>query len=284
MSAPETPHLLNAFSVDVEDYFQVEAFAGAVSRSDWEGFEPRVESNTRRVLELLDRNQVKATFFVLGWVAERFPGLVREIVSQKHELGAHGYDHRPVTELTREEFRRDIAKSKRILEDLVGTEVVGYRAPTYSIVRKTLWALDILLEEGYRYDSSIFPIVHDRYGIPSATRFPGVVRQNGSSSLFEFPISTVRILGGNLPFVGGGYLRQYPMRFILWGMRRVNTVERQPVIVYVHPWEMDPDQPDLSVGAISRLRHYRNLDQTEQRLDLLMDRFRFTTVREVLGL
>ncbi|MGB6361209.1 MAG: XrtA system polysaccharide deacetylase [Thermoanaerobaculia bacterium] len=284
MPAPETPHLLNAFSVDVEDYFQVEAFAGAVSRSDWESFEPRVESNTRRVLELLDRKQVKATFFVLGWVAERFPGLVREIASQGHELGAHGYDHRPVTDLTREEFRQDTGRSKRILEDLIGSEVIGYRAPTYSIVRKTLWALDILLEEGYRYDSSIFPILHDRYGIPSAARFPGVVSQNGSSSLFEFPISTVHILGGNLPFVGGGYLRQYQMRFILWGMRRVNTVERQPVIVYVHPWEMDPDQPDLAVGAMSRLRHYRNLDQTEQRLDLLMDRFRFTTVREVLGL
>lgn len=284
MPAPETAHQLNAFSIDVEDYFQVEAFAGAVARSDWEDFEPRVESNTRRLLELLDRKQVKATFFMLGWVAERFPGLVRELVSQGHEHGAHSYDHRPVTELTREEFRRDVAKSKGILEDLVGTEVVGYRAPTYSIVKKTLWALDILLEEGFRYDSSIFPIVHDRYGIPSATRFPGVVKENGSVSLLEFPISTVRILGGNLPFVGGGYLRQYPMRFVLWGMRRVNLVERQPVILYVHPWEMDPDQPDLSVGPISRLRHYRNLDQTEQRLEVLLDRFRFTTVKEVLGL
>jgi polysaccharide deacetylase family protein (PEP-CTERM system associated) len=284
MPAPETPPLLNAFSVDVEEYFQVEAFAGAVSRADWESFEPRVEGNTRRLLELLSRKEVKATFFVLGWVAERFPGLVREIVSQGHELGAHGYDHRPVTALTRDEFRQDIGKSKRILEDLAGTEVIGYRAPTYSVVKKTLWALDILLEEGFHYDSSIFPIVHDRYGIPSATRFPGVVSQNGSGSLLEFPISTVRILGGNLPFVGGGYLRQYPMRFILWGMRRVNTIERQPVILYVHPWELDPDQPHLSVGALSRLRHYRNLEQTEQRLELLMGRFRFTTVREVLGL
>lgn len=283
MPDPETPPLLNAFSVDVEDYFQVEAFAGAVSRAEWERFEPRVESNTKRVLELLDRHQVKATFFVLGWVAERFPRLVREICAQGHELGAHGYDHRPVTELTREEFREDVQGSKRLLEDLVGTSVLGYRAPTYSIVKRTLWAFEILLEEGYRYDSSIFPIVHDRYGIPKAARFPGVVYRRDSSSLLEFPISTVRVLGGNLPFIGGGYLRHCPMRFILWGMRRVNAVERQPAILYVHPWELDPEQPDLSRGALDRLRHYRNLDQTEQRLDILLDCFRFTTVREVLG-
>ena len=284
MVKAETDQPLNAFSVDVEDYFQVAAFAGVVARSEWEEFEPRVERNTRRLLELLGRHDVKGTFFVLGWVAERFPRLVQEIVEQGHELGAHGYDHRLVTEQRREEFRADVRRSKQILEDIVGTEVLGYRAPTYSIMRHTLWALDILLEEGYRYDSSIFPIRHDRYGIPNAGRFPGIVNTSGGSSLIEFPISTVRVLGANLPFVGGGYLRHYPMRFVLWGMRRVNAVEGQPVILYVHPWEIDPDQPSLSVGALSRFRHYRNLDQTEHRLGLLLDRFNFTSVREVLGL
>lgn len=284
MVKAETDQPLNAFSVDVEDYFQVAAFAGVVSRSEWEEFEPRVERNTRRLLDLLGRHGVKGTFFVLGWVAERFPRLVQEIVEQGHELGAHGYDHRLVTEQRREEFRADVRRSKKILEDIVGTEVLGYRAPTYSIMRHTLWALDILLEEGYRYDSSIFPIRHDRYGIPNAGRFPGIVSTSGGSSLIEFPISTVRVLGANLPFVGGGYLRHCPMRFVLWGMRRVNAVEGQPVILYVHPWEIDPDQPSLSVGALNRFRHYRNLDQTEHRLGLLLDRFHFTSVREVLGL
>lgn len=276
--------LENAFSVDVEDYFQVAALADAVSRSDWAELESRVERNTQDLLELLRRYQVKATFFVLGWVAERYPGLVREIEALGHELGAHGYDHRPVNEQARDEFRADVRRSKRILEDIAGAEVIGYRAPTYSIVGDTLWALDILLEEGYRYDSSIFPILHDRYGIPNATRFPGVVNTVSGSSLLEFPISTVRILGTNLPFVGGGYLRHFPMRYILWGIRRVNVVERQPVILYVHPWEIDPDQPSMPVGPLNRFRHYRNLDQTQQRLELLLDRFQFTPVRKVLGL
>jgi polysaccharide deacetylase family protein (PEP-CTERM system associated) len=275
---------LSAFSVDVEDYFHVEAFAGIVSRSDWEQFEPRVERNTQRLLELLDRHEVKATFFVLGWVAERFPQLVREMAAQGHEVSAHGYDHRPITDQTRGEFRADVRRSKQILEDIVGVEVPGYRAPTYSIVRDTLWALDVLKQEGYRYDSSIFPILHDRYGIPTAGRFPGKVPTEEGASLLEFPISTVRVLGTNLPFIGGGYLRHCPLRFILWGMRRVNMVERQPVMLYVHPWEIDPDQPSLSAGPLTRFRHYRNLDKTERRLDLLLDRFHFTTVRKVLGL
>lgn len=275
---------LNAFSVDVEDYFQVEAFAGIVHRSEWEQFEPRVELNTQRLLELLDRYDVKATFFVLGWVAERYPQLVRDVAAQGHEVSAHGYDHRPITEQTRDEFRDDVRRSKRVLEDIVGVEVPGYRAPTYSIVRDTLWALDVLQEEGYRYDSSIFPILHDRYGIPTANRFPAKVQTVEGATLLEFPISTVRVLGANLPFVGGGYLRHYPLRFILWGMRRVNIIERQPVMLYVHPWEIDPGQPSFSASPLTRFRHYRNLDKTEGRLDVLLDRFHFTTVRKVLGL
>lgn len=274
----------NAFSVDVEDYFQVAAFEGLVPRSEWDGLESRVESNTRRLLDLLDGHRVRATFFVLGWVAERHPRLVREIERRGHEVAAHGYDHRPVTSQSRDEFRADVRKTKRILEDLSGVEVLGYRAPTYSIVRGTLWALDVLAEEGYRYDSSIFPIVHDRYGIPTAERFPGPLETRSGRRLLEFPISTVRLGGINFPFVGGGYLRQYPLWVILRGMRRVNLVDRQPALVYVHPWELDPEQPRLPAGALTRLRHYRNLHRTEDRLRALLSRFRFTTLRSVLGL
>jgi polysaccharide deacetylase family protein (PEP-CTERM system associated) len=275
----------NAFSVDVEEHYQVEAFRGIIARNQWARFESRVELNTRRLLGLLQRRSVTATFFILGCVAERCPRLVRECVEAGHEIASHGWDHRPVTELTPEEFRSDVRRTKDLLEQLGGVEVLGYRAPTYSIVKSTMWALDVLLEEGYRYDSSIFPIVHDRYGIPEAARFPGAVAAQNSSSLLEFPISTVRVGGVNLPFIGGGYLRHLPERFVLWGMRRVIEQEQQPVIVYVHPWEVDPEQPRLGeVPAITRWRHYRNLERTEDRLENLLKEFSFGTVREVLDL
>lgn len=273
--------LLNAFSVDVEDYYQVAAFEGAVRRESWSRYEPRVDRNTRRILGLLERHGVRATFFVLGWIAERNRELVQEIVARGHELAAHGYDHRRITELTPAEFRADVRKTKRLLEEIGGSEVIGYRAPTYSVVDRTLWALEVLAEEGYLYDSSIFPIRHDRYGIPSAKRFPGVVE--AAQPLVEFPISTVRLLGLNLPFIGGGYLRHLPLAFMLWGMRRVNRREGQPVMFYVHPWEIDPEQPRLPAGRLTRVRHYRNLARTEERLQAILGRFRFTTVREVLG-
>ena len=275
----------NAFSVDVEEHYQVEAFRGIIARNQWGRFESRVQLNTRRLLDLLQRRSVTATFFVLGCVAERYPRLVRECVEAGHEIASHGWDHRPVTELTREQFRSDVRRTKDLLEQLGGVEVLGYRAPTYSIVKSTMWALDVLLEEGYRYDSSIFPIVHDRYGVPGAARFPGAVAVQNGSSLLEFPISTVRVGGINLPFVGGGYLRHLPERFVNWGMRRVIEREQQPVIVYVHPWELDPEQPRLGdVPAITRWRHYRNLERTEDRLESLLGEFSFGPVREVLGL
>ena len=283
-AAPRFGEQFNALSVDVEDYYQVAAFESSISRDDWHRFEPRVERNTRRLLELFARHGVKATFFVLGWVAERWPELVRDIQAQGHELGTHGYDHRPVTAQTPEEFRSDIRKAKQTVEQIAGIEVIGYRAPTYSIVRKTLWALGVVLEEGYRYDSSIFPIFHDRYGIPDSHRFPWLVRNQDGASLYEFPISTVRVAGINLPFVGGGYLRHLPWEFIRWGMRRVNFTERQPAIVYIHPWEIDPEQPRQQTRLLTRLRHYRNLDRTAERLEGLLGEFRFTTVRGVLGL
>lgn len=280
MSALDGP--LNAFSVDVEDFFQVAAFEDVIDRSDWDSFERRVDTNTRRLLELLDRFDVRATMFVLGWVAEKSPELIREIQGRGHELAIHGYDHRRVTDLTPDEFRRDVRVAKALLEEITGVEVQGYRAPTYSIVKETMWAIEILLEEGFRYDSSIFPIRHDRYGIPDAPRFPWVVAQGNGSNLVEFPISTVRVLGVNLPFVGGGYLRLLPPGYVRWGMRRLNRHERRPAIVYVHPWEIDPGQPRQPVGWLTRFRHYANLGRTEARLTDLFQRFRFGTVREVL--
>jgi polysaccharide deacetylase family protein (PEP-CTERM system associated) len=276
--------VLNAFSVDVEDYFQVGAFERACPRERWGSYEPRVEANTRRLLDLCDRHKVKGTFFVLGWVAERWPGLVRDIQAAGHELGTHGQDHRQVTTLTPDEFRQDIRRSKRTIEDAAGAEVIGYRAPSYSIVRETMWALDILHEEGFRYDSSVFPIHHDRYGIPDFPRFPRPLRGQNGSALHEFPISTVRFAGLNLPFVGGGYLRHFPWSFIRWGMSRLNRRERRPAILYIHPWEIDPAQPVQPVPYLTRVRHYRNLGRTEDRLARLFREYPFTTVREVLGL
>ena len=276
--------MLNAFSVDVEDYFQVGAFERAIPRDTWEGFQPRVERNTQRLLELCEKHQVRGTFFVLGWVAERWPQMVRAIRDAGHELGTHGQDHRRVTTLNPREFREDVRRSKRTIEDVAGVEVIGYRAPNYSIVRETLWAVDVLSEEGFQYDSSIFPIRHDHYGIPDFPRFPRPVKTGNGSALQEFPISTVRFAGMNLPFVGGGYLRQFPMQFIRWGMRHLNQRERRPAIVYVHPWELDPEQPVQPVGVLTRLRHYRNLDRTEDRLATLFSEYAFTSCREILGL
>lgn len=196
--------IINAMSVDVEDYFHVSAFESVISRPEWDGLEPRVQSNTRRLLRLFGSRNVKSTFFVLGWVAERWPDLIREIRDAGHELASHGFDHKRVTTLTPEEFRQDVRTSKKIIEDIAGEPVIGYRAPSYSIVRENLWALDILSEEGFAYDSSIFPIRHDRYGIPDHPRFPSQKRGKAGVPLHEFPISTVRVLGINLPFVGGG--------------------------------------------------------------------------------
>ena len=276
--------LKNAFSVDVEDYFQVGAFERVLSREEWDSYEPRVERNTLMLAEVLERFQIKGTFFFLGWVAERWPNVVKELHAAGHEIGVHGFDHRRVTTQTPEEFRHDVRRTKTEIESLIGEEVLGYRAPNYSVVQETLWALDILVEEGFCYDSSIFPIAHDRYGIRKAPRFPWVVRESNGNRLLEFPISTVQLAGVRLPFVGGGYLRQFPFWFARWGMRRVNRIDRKPVVVYIHPWEIDPDQPRVPVGVLTRLRHYRNLSKTQVRLERLFEEFRFSTIRDVLGL
>jgi polysaccharide deacetylase family protein (PEP-CTERM system associated) len=269
-------------SVDVEDYFHVANLAPAAPRARWPEFASRVERNTNVLLDIFDGPGVRATFFVLGWVAERHPALVRDIAARGHEIASHGFDHQIIYEQAPAAFREDIRRSKRLLEDLAGVGVLGYRAPSFSITRRSLWALDVLVEEGYRYDASIFPVRHDRYGIPDAPRgIHRLLRPGGE--LVEFPPSTVRVLGVNLPVAGGGYFRIFPYWWTRLGIARVNRRERQPVAFYLHPWEVDPDQPRLTVGALSRFRHYRNLDTTADRLRTLCRTFPFASMATVLA-
>lgn len=274
--------MINVLSVDVEDYFHVSAFENILHRSNWDRMESRVEANTHCLLDLFARKDVRGTFFVLGWVAERHPDLIRAIDESGHEVASHGYDHRRITTMSRAEFRLDVRRSRRILEEITGKSILGYRAPSFSVTHETLWALDVLCEEGFAYDSSIFPIRHDRYGIPDSPRCPWQRRCADGSILHEFPISTVRILGLNLPFIGGGYLRQLPFRYVEWGVRRFHLRERSPVLLYVHPWEIDPLQPRISAGTLATIRHYRNLDQTETRLNRLLEQFTFAPLKDVL--
>jgi len=274
--------VVNALSIDVEDYFHTVALQEVVARKDWEKCEARVAGNTLRLLELLAAYGVRATFFVLGWVAERDPHLVKRIHAAGHEVACHGYDHQLIYRLSPEEFRRRVYRAKDVLEQLIGAAVKGFRACTFSIRRDTLWALDILIEAGFTYDSSIFPIAHDRYGIPDAERFPHKIQRPGGC-IYEFPLSTVRCFGMNLPLAGGGYLRLLPYAYTSWGIRRLNRKGR-PVVVYTHPWEIDPAQPRLPVSWLIRLRHYTNLGGMERRLKKLLREFRFAPLAEVLGL
>lgn len=273
--------IVNAMSVDVEDYFHVSAFDRVVPRDAWDAFERRVERNTERLLALFDERQVGATFFVLGWVAERHRPLVRRIAAAGHEVACHGYGHRLIYDQTPVEFAEDVRRAKWMLEDLVGLPVRGYRAPSYSITARSLWALDILVEAGFEYDASVFPVHHDRYGMPGAPREIHRLERPGGS-LIEVPPSTVRLLGVNLPVAGGGYFRILPYWWTRWGIGRVNGRERRPVIFYLHPWEIDPDQPRLRADALGRFRHYRNLHQTERRLRRLCTEFSFAPIQQVL--
>ena len=272
---------VNALTVDVEDYFQVEAFADVVRREEWSRWQPRVERSTHRLLDLFASRNVCGTFFILGWVAERYPQLVREIAAAGHEIACHSYQHQRITTQTREEFRADVRRAKLLLEEITGNEVLGYRAPTYSIMRETLWALDILVEEGFRYDSSIFPVHHDRYGIPDAERHLHVIRC-AAGEITEFPPSTVRIAGVNVPMAGGGYFRLLPYPLFRWGLRRINHNDKQPVIFMVHAWEVDSEQPVIVGTRLNIWRHRNNLRHTAARLERLLDDFRFAPVREVL--
>lgn len=275
--------IVNAMTVDVEDYFHVSAFDSVVSRARWDTFESRVSDNTDRLLELFGRAGVRSTFFVLGWVAERFPSLVRRIADLGHEVASHGYDHQLLYLLTPRQFREDVRAARKAIEDAAGVPVVGYRAPSYSVIESSLWALDVLIDEGFVYDSSIFPIHHDRYGIPDSPRHPYVLRRGGGS-LLEVPGSTVRLGRVNVPIAGGGYFRQFPYGWTKWGIDRVNRIERQPVTFYTHPWELDPDQPRMRVGTATRVRHYRGLGRTADRLARLLRDFRFDSVTSALNL
>jgi polysaccharide deacetylase family protein (PEP-CTERM system associated) len=362
--------MFNFLTIDIEDYFQVHAFSNVIKFEDWENYECRIERNTDRLLEILNsvhsphplkqqhrstsapnnsqfitQNSPKGSFFVLGWIAERFPDLIRRIKAEGHEIACHGYAHQLIYKHSKEEFRKDIRKAKSILEDITGDEVIGYRAPSYSITNNSKWAFKVLVEEGFKYDSSIFPIRHDFYGIPNAPRFPFIISLNGNSScefsmlnfeskaaapqyrntaalinnstfktqnsklkidsrrpqssvlqanstfitqnskfIFEFPISTVQLLGMNLPISGGGYFRLFPYPLIKKGLKRINEKEQRPFIFYIHPWEIDPEQPRINgLSSRSKFRHYVNLDKTELKFRRLLGDFQFSTIKQLLG-
>jgi polysaccharide deacetylase family protein (PEP-CTERM system associated) len=274
--------MINALTVDVEDYFHVSALAEAISRDTWATRESRVVRNVQKLLSIFERFDARATFFVLGWVAEHYPQLVREIAQRGHEIACHGLSHRLVYEQSPEEFREETRQSKNLLEDILGSAVLGYRAASYSIIRKSLWALDILVELGFAYDSSIFPVRHDRYGIPDATQSPHRLSTPGGNVIVEWPLSTARILGMKIPVSGGGYFRLFPYWLTRWGLSSINRNQARPFIFYLHPWEIDPEQPRISASWLSRFRHYTNLDKSEDRLQILLREFRFGTAKEGL--
>lgn len=277
-----TRKIQNALTIDVEDYFQVAALAEAVDRDDWSSMEYRVEANTDRLLALFDEHRTKATFFTLGWVAERSPALIRRIRDAGHEIASHGYSHQLIYTQTPEVFREETRKSKTVLEDITGNAVTGYRAASYSITSKSRWALDILCEEGFTWDSSIFPVHHDRYGMPGTPHEPYLLQTPNGGTLTEFPLSTCPIGQYRLPIAGGGYFRLFPYGLSRWGLGKINKAG-QPFIFYLHPWEIDTEQPRLKVKAFSRFRHYNNLDKCMGRLERLLGDFRFGSVSDVLG-
>lgn len=268
----------NALTIDVEDYFQVSAFAPYIARSDWERRECRVERNVQRILGLLAEREVKATFFTLGWIAERYPSLVRDIVAGGHELASHGYGHERASDLDRSAFREDVQRAKGVLEDAGGVAVKGYRAPSFSIGHGNLWALETLAQTGHRYSSSIYPIAHDHYGMPDAPRFA----HRTDSGLLEVPVTTLRMAGRNLPSSGGGYFRLLPYPTTRWMIRRVNQAERESAVFYFHPWEIDPAQPRIEgIDARTRFRHYVNLAPNERKLQRLLQDFRWGRMDDI---
>jgi len=347
--------MFNILTIDLEDYFQVHAFSDVIRYKDWDRFECRIERNTDRLISILNDSskpqhsstsalnnsftqRVKATFFVLGWIAERYPDLVRRIQKEGHEIACHGYAHKLIYTQSKEEFRQDIKNAKSILEDITGSEVIGYRAPSYSITNESKWAFEVLVEEGFKYDSSIFPIHHDFYGLPDAPRFPFVVSLNGNNNfefsvlnfefntaslnngstaspnnsfthslsnskkpqssvlktnsklntdnskfIVEFPVSTVKVFGQNVPISGGGYFRLFPYAIIRRALGSINEREKKPFIFYIHPWEIDPNQPRIkNLRMRSKLRHYINLNKTDSKFKRLLGDFEFSTVRQLL--
>lgn len=278
LMATPTPLLRNAMSIDVEDYFQVSAFAPYIARSDWDSRECRIERNIDRILALLAEHKTQATFFTLGWIAERYPQLVRSIVNQGHELASHGYGHQRASELSPAQFLDDITRAKQLLEDLGGHEVIGYRAPSFSIGAGNLWAFDSLLEAGYRYSSSVYPIAHDHYGMPDSPRFAYPVREG----LLEIPVTTLRLFNKNLPSSGGGYFRLLPYALSRWMIARVNSVDQQSAVFYFHPWEIDAGQPRVDgIDGKTRFRHYVNIARTHDRIAQLLGDFAWGRMDEI---
>ena len=271
----------NVLTIDVEDYFHVAALAKSIDPEDWDSISPRVTRNSYQLLDLFDEKNVKATHFVLGWVAERFPKLIREIANRGHEVASHGYSHQLVYTQSPALFEREARDSKDLLEDIIGKPVQGYRAASYSITRQSLWALDILAELGFIYDSSIFPITHDRYGITGSPEFPHILETPNKSTLVEYPLSTFRVMGQSIPVAGGGYFRLYPYWLSRFFYRKINQ-HSDPFVFYLHPWEIDPAQPRVKASLLSEFRHYNNLDKGYQRLSRLLTDFRFTTMHEKL--
>jgi polysaccharide deacetylase family protein (PEP-CTERM system associated) len=270
-------HITNALTIDVEDYFQVSAFARHIDRADWDRIECRVERNVERILALLDGHDTRATFFTLGWIAERYPQLVRRIVNNGHEVASHGYSHLRASEQSETGFFNDIHTAKCLLEDLSGSEVKGYRAPSFSIGKQNLWAFDTLEKAGYRYSSSIYPIRHDHYGMPEAPRFAHAV-----GGLLEIPATTVRSFKRNWPASGGGYFRLLPYEVSRWMLRRVNGSDGQPAVFFFHPWEIDPEQPRIpGISAKTRFRHYLNLHRMQHRLTRLLHDFQWGRMDDV---
>ncbi|HNC51659.1 MAG TPA: DUF3473 domain-containing protein [Accumulibacter sp.] len=270
--------ITNALTIDVEDYFQVSALAPYIPRDQWDQRECRIERNIEQILLMLDQEQIKATFFTLGWIAERYPLLIRRIVDGGHELASHGYGHQRASDLNEADFSADVVLAKKLLEDLSGHEVKGYRAPSFSIGHGNLWAFDCLERAGYRYSSSIYPIRHDHYGMPDAPRFAHQVRVG----LLELPVTTARVFERNWPASGGGYFRLLPYACSRWLLRKVNELDRQPVIFYFHPWEIDAGQPRIAgIDAKTRFRHYVNLHRTEEKLRRLIGDFKWGRVDEV---
>jgi polysaccharide deacetylase family protein (PEP-CTERM system associated) len=294
--------MINVLSIDVEDYFQVSAFERYVKREDWSDYPLRVVDNTQRILDLLNQSGVTATFFVLGWVAKRCPSLVKNIHNSGHEIASHGFGHQRVSTQSQQEFREDVRTSKALLEDLIGQAVLGYRAPSYSISMNSLWAFDELAEAGYLYDSSVFPVKHDFYGIPDWPRFPFIVLRgadgkwsptgtssddgysecNNNAKILEIPITTLNLGRKNIPIGGGGYFRFFPYTFTKWGLRRINRIDKRPFVFYLHPWEIDPAQPKMpEIDLKTRFRHYLNLGKTEQRFCHLLSDFKFSSMRNL---
>lgn len=281
--SPPPPKPVNAFSIDVEDYFQVAALASAIPRESWPTREYRVEANTERILNLLAEKGLRGTFFVLGWVAEKSPDLVKRIAAAGHEIACHGFSHQLIYNQSPEVFREETTRAKGFLESLLGQPVLGYRAASFSITRQSLWALDVLIDLGFEYDSSVFPIRHDRYGIPGASPDIGRISAPSQRTLVEFPMSAASFLGVQVPVSGGGYFRILPYWLTRMGLRQINEKVGRPFTFYLHPWEVDPGQPRVKVGAFSRFRHYTNLHRCESRLRQVLTDFSFSTMRDVLG-